>query len=104
MILIRVVRHLFNEGMPIRQLTELGIFLRKNRQRIDFQDVEKWIKRLRLTQMTQLSGEFLIQLFGFTEESLLGEEPLPQAASETHSPARATFFPKRIRFSRAFSK
>ena len=32
MILIRVVRHLFNEGMPIRQLTELGIFLRKNRE------------------------------------------------------------------------
>ena len=70
MILIRVVRHLFNEGMPIRHLTELGIFLRKSRQRIDFQDVNKWIKRLRLTQMTQLSGEFLIQLFGFTEDEI----------------------------------
>ena len=70
LILIRVVRHLFNEGMPIRQLTELGIFLRKNSQRIDFQTVGKWIERLRLTQMTQLTGEFLIQLFGFTEDEI----------------------------------
>jgi hypothetical protein len=70
LILIRVVRHLFNEGMPIRQLTELGIFLRKNSQRIDFQAIGKWIDRLRLTQMTQLTGEFLIQLFGFTADEI----------------------------------
>ena len=70
LILLRVVRHLFNEGMPIRQLTELGIFLRKNSQRIDYQTVGKWIERLRLTQMTQLVGEFLIRLFGFSEEDI----------------------------------
>ena len=70
LILLRVVRHLFNEGMPIRQLTELGIFLRKNSQRIDYQAVGKWIERLRLTQMTQLVGEFLIRLFGFSEEDI----------------------------------
>ena len=70
LILLRVVRHLFNEGMPIRQLTELGIFLRKNSQRIDYQAVGKWIERLRLTQMTQLIGEFLIRLFGFSEEDI----------------------------------
>ena len=70
LILIRVVRHLFNEGMPIRQVTELGIFLRKNRQRIDFQAVERWIERLRLTQMTQLTGEFLVLLLGFSEDEI----------------------------------
>jgi hypothetical protein len=70
LILLRVVRHLFNEGMPIRQLTELGIFLRKNSQRIDYLAVGKWIERLRLTQMTQLIGEFLIRLFGFSEEDI----------------------------------
>ena len=68
MIFIRVVRHLFNEGMPIRQLTELGIFLRKNREKINYQAIEKWISQLRLTQMTQLTGEFLIKLYGFEEE------------------------------------
>jgi len=70
MILIRVVRHLFNEGMPIRQLTELGIFLHKNRQKIDFQAIGLWIQRLRLMQMTQLTGEFLIKYYGFEEEDI----------------------------------
>ena len=70
LILLRVVHHMINEGMPIRQLTELGIFLRKNSQRIDYQAVGKWIERLRLTQMTQLIGEFLIRLFGFSEEDI----------------------------------
>ena len=70
MIFIRVVRHLFNEGMPIRQLTELGIFLRKNREKINYQAIEKWISQLRLTQMTQLTGEFLIKLYGFEEEDI----------------------------------
>lgn len=70
MILIRVVRHLFNEGMPIRQLTDLGIFMRQNRERINYLAIGKWIKRLRLTQMTQLTGEFLIKLYGFEEEDI----------------------------------
>mgnify|MGYP007038282360 FL=1 len=70
MILIRVVRHLFNEGMPIRQLTDLGIFLRQNRQKINYEAIWKWIERLRLTQMTQLTGEFLIKLYGFEEEDI----------------------------------
>ena len=70
MILIRIVRHLFNEGMPIRQLTELGIFLRKNMEKINYQAIGQWINQLRLTQMTQLTGEFLIKLYGFEEEDI----------------------------------
>jgi len=70
LILIRIVRHLFNEGMPIRQLTESGIFLRKNHDRIDYNLLEKWTGRLHLTQMTQLTGEFLIKLFGFSEDEI----------------------------------
>ena len=70
LILIRVVRHLFNEGMPIRQLTELGIYMRKNRQQIDYQAIDKWTGQLQLTQMTQLTGEFLILLFGFAEDEI----------------------------------
>lgn len=70
LILLRVVRHLFNEGMPIRQLTELAIFLRSNSQRINFDVVGQWIERLQLTQMAQLSGEFLIRLFKFEETDI----------------------------------
>ena len=64
--LIRVVRHILNEGMPIRQLLELGLLLHQ----VDFDQLRQWIKKLRLTQMCQLEGECLILLFGFHAEDL----------------------------------
>lgn len=87
LILIRIVRHLFNEGMPIRQLTELGIFLRKNQDRIDYVTLGKWIEQLHLTQMIQLISEFLIKMFGFTEDDISflqkrREKPIEQIAQE----------------------
>lgn len=68
--LIRVVRHILNEGMPIRQLLELGLILHQNGKQVDFDLLRQWIKRLRLTQMCQLEGECLILLFGFHAEDL----------------------------------
>ena len=87
LIIIRIVRHLFNEGMPIRQLTELGIFLRKNQDRIDYVTLEKWIEQLHLTQMIQLICEFLIKMYGFTEDEIpflqkRREKPIEQIAQE----------------------
>lgn len=87
LIIIRIVRHLFNEGMPIRQLTELGIFLRKNQDRIDYVTLGKWIEQLHLTQMIQLISEFLIKMFGFTEDEIpflqkRREKPIEQIAQE----------------------
>ena len=87
LILIRIVRHLFNEGMPIRQLTELGLFLRKNHDHIDYITLGRWIEQLHLTQMTQLTGEFLIKMFGFTDDEIpflqkRREKPIEQIAQE----------------------
>jgi len=87
LIIIRIVRHLFNEGMPIRQLTELGIFLRKNQDHIDYVTLGKWIEQLHLTQMIQLICEFLIKMYGFTEDEIpflqkRREKPIEQIAQE----------------------
>ena len=68
--IIRVVRHILNEGMPIRQLLELGLILHQHGKQVDFDLLRQWIKRLRLTQMCQLEGECLILLFGFHAEDL----------------------------------
>ena len=68
--LIRVVRHILNEGMPIRQLLELGLMLRQHGKQVDFDQLRQWIKSLRLTQMCQLEGECLILLYGFHAEDL----------------------------------
>ena len=68
--LIRVVRHILNEGMPVRQLLELGLMLHQHGKQINYDQLRQWIKRLRLTQMCQLEGECLILLFGFHAEDL----------------------------------
>jgi hypothetical protein len=68
--LIRVVRHILNEGMPIRQLLELGLLFHQHGKQVDFDQLRQWIKKLRLTQMCQLEGECLILLFGFHAEDL----------------------------------
>ncbi len=68
--LIRVMRHILNEGMPIRQLLELGLLLQQHGKEIHYDQLRQWIKKLRLTQMCQLEGECLILLFGFHAEDL----------------------------------
>lgn len=71
LIIIRIVRHILNEGMPVRQLIELGTFIRQEASRIDNISLVKWIASLRLSQMSQLEGEFLVLLFAFDPEEII---------------------------------
>lgn len=68
--MIRVARHILNKGIPIRQLVDLGIFLRMEGDRADFTTLEKWLKTLRLQQVAQLESSLLIELFGFEKEEM----------------------------------
>ena len=68
--IIRVVRHILNEGMPISQLLELGIFMRQQGAQVDYPTLKGWIGKLRLAPMSQLEGELLILLFGFQPEDV----------------------------------
>lgn len=65
LIIIRMARHIFNEGLPISQLVDMGVYLRKENQRVDFMMLQQWLKRLKFEQMAQLEGAMLIELFGF---------------------------------------
>lgn len=70
LIILRIVRHILNEGMPVSQLIELGIFLKKEGTHVNQELFHQWISKLRLTQMCQLEGEFLLLLFGFKKDEL----------------------------------
>ena len=70
LIIIRIARHILNEGMPIRQLLELGRYLRTESHHVDFFTLQRWLKKLNLTQIGQLEGELLIQMFGFEREDI----------------------------------
>ena len=67
--IIRIARHILNEGIPVRQLVEMGRYLRAN-QRVDFTTLQKWLKSLSLIQIAQLEGALLIQMFGFEQEEI----------------------------------
>ncbi|MBR0166848.1 MAG: hypothetical protein IJQ13_08225 [Prevotella sp.] len=70
LLFISIVRHILNEGMPIHQLLELGIFLRHEGSKVDFQTLGEWISSLNLSQMCQLEGQCLILLYGFQADEL----------------------------------
>lgn len=70
LIIIRIARHILNEGVPIKQLTLLGQYLRTEGHRVDFFTLKKWLKSLRLGQIFQLEGALLIRMFHFSEEEL----------------------------------
>ena len=70
LLIIRIVRHIMNEGMPVSQLIELGLFLRQEGKKIDQPTFMKWVSSLRLSSMCQLEGEFLMLLLGFQKEEL----------------------------------
>ena len=63
--IIHVARHILNEGVPVRQLVELGTCLYQQHEHIDFEMLQRWMKRLRFEQMAQLEGAMLVQMFGF---------------------------------------
>lgn len=68
--IIRVSRHILNEGVPIRQLTELGICLRTEGHHADFTTLGKWLKGLQLQQVAKLEASLLIELLGFQKEEI----------------------------------
>lgn len=70
LLMISIVRHIFNEGMPIRQLLKLAIYLRQDGNKVDFNMLMKWINSLNLSPVCQLEGQFLILLYGFHAEDL----------------------------------
>lgn len=70
LLMISVVRHILNEGMPIRRLLELGIYLRREGNKVDADMLKKWIDSLGIASMCQVEGQFLILLYGFHAEDI----------------------------------
>ena len=68
--IIRVSRHILNEGVPLRQLVELGICLRTDGHHADFTTLGKWLKTLQLQQVAKLEASLLMELLGFEKEEI----------------------------------
>lgn len=68
--IIRIARHILNEGLPLRLLIDLGVNLRDNTEKVDYDTLNDWLARLRFTQMAQLEGALLAELFGFNVQDI----------------------------------
>lgn len=69
-LLITITRQLMNEGIPVRQIIELGILLRTKGDRVDYVTLQQWLEKLRMTKMAEVAAALLIQFFNFTADEI----------------------------------
>ena len=70
LILLRIAGSMLNDGVSLKEMTDLGIFLRKQGDKVDYVKLQEWIERLRLSRMAQLVGAILVLLLGFTTDEI----------------------------------
>lgn len=68
--IIENINTLLNFGLDFRMLAELGFYLRRNGDKIDFVKTDGWIKALKAQSITNLIGNYLILLFRFENDEL----------------------------------
>lgn len=69
-LLLNMALSIINEGATIKQLTDIGVFLRKWGDRVDYIKLQEWIERLNLGSMAQLTALLLTNLLGFTDDEI----------------------------------
>lgn len=69
-ILIRITRYILNDGISLKQLVDLGMFMRKEGDKVDFVKLQGWIEKIKMTGIVSLIGAVLIGLLGFTADEL----------------------------------
>ena len=65
--ILRTSRHILNEGTPVRQLVELGKYLKVEGHHIDYVTLGRWIKNLHLQRVIWLEGTLLTEYLGLEQ-------------------------------------
>lgn len=68
--LIRITRYILNEGISMKQLVDLGTYLRKAGHRVDYVKLQEWLRQLGMQNMARLIGGMMTRLFAFDEDEL----------------------------------
>jgi hypothetical protein len=77
-----IVRFIMNAGIPVKRVTEFGMFLRESSDRIDFITLGEWISKLKLEPMAQLTAVMLVKLMHFVPEELPFMKPITEEQME----------------------
>ena len=64
-IIVENASRTLNHGIPIKELLNLGKFLRTQGDHVDFVKLDTWLQNLHLRRMAQLQGSIIIIVFNF---------------------------------------
>lgn len=59
---------IIRNGIRLRGIVELGIFLRTKGQYVDFVKIENWLQKLKFRRMASLQASILVDLFSFEKD------------------------------------
>ena len=70
MLVLNLVQHiLMDEVIPIH-IIDLGMYLRKRGDKVDYIKIERWLDQLKMQQVADLAGGLLIKLFHFSKDEI----------------------------------
>lgn len=68
--IIRLARFILTQGINMRHLVELGIYLRTTKDQIDYNLLTEWIKKLHMTKIVRLEAALLVHFFDFKPKEI----------------------------------
>ena len=68
--IIRISRFILTQGISLRHLLELGIYLRTTKDQLNYELLAEWIRKLKMGKITQLEAALLIHFFDFKKEEI----------------------------------
>lgn len=80
--LVGTSRFIMNAGIPVKRITELGLFLRQPANRIDHTTLGQWIHQLKLEPMAQLTAVMLVKMLHFEPTELPFMQPTTEERME----------------------
>lgn len=76
--LVRVTRYLINDGISLKQLVDLGLFLRKTGDKVDYVKVQQWLRQLGMHRMARVTAAILTDFLGFDDDEMQFVTPGPR--------------------------
>lgn len=70
LIMLRTARYVISEGISLKQIVDLGIFLRSMGANVDYVKLQDWIARLGMERMARLERALLVHLLKFSDDEI----------------------------------
>lgn len=69
-ILVRITRYILNDGISLKQLVDLGMFMRHDGDKVDFVKLQSWVDKLQMSEIVGLIGAVMVGILGFSADEL----------------------------------